>query len=60
MVSYTHIAYILIGGGLIALAFLIYTLLNLKKLNISLTHPRVIVELFCFVICEVIGIMIYF
>ena len=30
--------------SLVPLAFLIYTLLNLDALNISLTHPRVIVE----------------
>ena len=35
---------IFITLGVVPLCFLIYTLFNLKKLEISLSHPRVIVE----------------
>lgn len=37
-------AWFLIFIGTIAFAFLIYSILNMKKLNIGLTHPRIIVE----------------
>jgi hypothetical protein len=34
---------------LVALGFLIYSLLNLKSLGIKITYPRVLVEAFLFV-----------
>jgi len=33
-----------------ALAFLVYTLLNLQKLEITLIHPRILVEFGLFVV----------
>jgi hypothetical protein len=36
--------------ALTALAFLVYTVFNLEKLNITLIHPRVLVEFGLFVI----------
>ena len=36
--------------ALTALAFLVYTLFNLEKLNIALIHPRVLIEFGLFVI----------
>jgi len=50
------IGYFLIVSSLIALGFLIYTLFHLKQLNISYTHPRVIVELLLFIIFMISGI----
>jgi hypothetical protein len=43
-------------AGFIALAFLVYTLLNLEKLGIDITHPRVIVELFLFILFLIISL----
>lgn len=36
--------------------FLIYTLVNLDKLGISLSHPRVIVEFSIFLILLLLGV----
>ena len=46
-------------SALIALAFLIYSLLNLKRLNITCTHPRVIVELFLFLGFTIAGVLLW-
>lgn len=43
------------GLALIPTGFLIYTLLNLKKLGIPLYHPRVLVEFLCIVIFCLLG-----
>jgi hypothetical protein len=40
----------------VPLAFLIYTLLNLQTLEISIVHPRVIVELSSFALFALVGI----
>jgi hypothetical protein len=40
----------------IPLGFLIYTLLNLQELQISVFHPRVIVELSLFVLIALFGV----
>jgi hypothetical protein len=42
--------------SLIPLGFLIYTLLNLQELQISVFHPRVIVELSLFVLIAIFGV----
>lgn len=49
------IGFILLILSVIPLGFLIYTLLNLETLEISITHPRVIVELGIFAILLITG-----
>jgi len=44
--------------SLIALGFLLYTLMNLDALGIPVTHPRVIVELSLFLAFLVIGVLL--
>lgn len=44
--------------SVIPLCFLIYTLVNLDMLNITVFHPRVIVEASLFIIFLVTGIII--
>jgi len=44
--------------GITALAFLVYTLLNLERLQIPITHPRVIVELLLFLIFTLVGLFL--
>jgi hypothetical protein len=44
--------------SLIALGFLLYTLINLDALGMSVTHPRVIVESSLFLACLLIGILL--
>jgi len=44
--------------GLVALGFLIYSIFHLKKLNITISHPRVIVEFILFLIFLTIGILL--
>ena len=46
--------------GLVSLMFLIYSLLNMKKLTIGITHPRIIVELILFLLFTLIGIYLNF
>ena len=53
-----YIAFILILLSLIPLTFLIYTLTNLQKLNISIFHPRIFVELIIFIIMLISGLLI--
>jgi hypothetical protein len=47
---------ILIVLSLVQLAFLVYTLVNLDKLDMSPSHPRVIVEFSIFSILLLLGI----
>jgi hypothetical protein len=42
--------------SLVSLGFLIYTIVNLDKLGISLSHPRVLVEFSIFLILLLAGI----
>ncbi|WXG46870.1 MAG: hypothetical protein WED05_09470 [Candidatus Atabeyarchaeum deiterrae] len=49
---------ILLLIALLPLAFLVYTLSNLRKLNISVTHPRVIVEFTLFIVLLIAGIIL--
>jgi hypothetical protein len=44
--------------SLIPLGFLVYSLLNLDRLGITLTHPRVLVELFIFLLLSLVGIVL--
>ena len=43
-------------ASVVALAFLVYTLANLSRLNIGLFHPRVMVELGIFLIFLALGL----
>ncbi len=49
--------YLLLGIGLVALIFLIYSLTHLEKLKIPITHPRIIVELILFLLFTLWGIL---
>jgi len=51
---------ILVMLSLIPLAFLVYTLMSLDELKITLTHPRVMVELSLFLTLLIIGILLRF
>jgi hypothetical protein len=42
--------------SLVALLFLIYTLLNIDKLGITVTNPRVLVEFALFVLFLIVGV----
>lgn len=42
--------------ALVALVFLIYSIVNLEKLGIKITHPRVIVEAVLLLIFSGLGI----
>jgi len=44
--------------SLIAFGFLLYTLINLDRLEITVTHPRVIVEISLFLAFLLIGILL--
>ena len=50
----------MIAVSFVALTFLIYTLVNLDTLQISVTHPRVLVELTIFVVFLVVGLYLRF
>ena len=47
---------VLLFLGVTALLFLIYTLINLDKLGIKITHPRVLVEFTLFIALTVLGV----
>jgi hypothetical protein len=53
-----HIAFLLIGGAFLAFAFLLYSLLNLEKLGIRLTHPRILVESGLGILCLAAGVIL--
>jgi len=44
--------------SLVPLGFLLYTLLNQRKLKISVAHPRVIVEFSIFLVLLILGIVL--
>ncbi|MFX1262728.1 MAG: hypothetical protein ACFFAZ_11615 [Promethearchaeota archaeon] len=46
----------MIAVSFVALAFLIYTLVNLEKLQISVNHPRVLAEFSIFVVLLAVGL----
>jgi hypothetical protein len=47
------------AGSFIALAFLVYSLLNLGRLGIEVWHPRVLVELGLAVGLLALGLVMY-
>ncbi len=51
---------IMIVESVIALVFLIYTLINLESLQISRTHPRMLVEFTIFVVLLTVGLLLRF
>jgi hypothetical protein len=51
-----NIGLIVLFLSLIPLAFLIYSLLNRAKLNISLVHPRILVEFILFILFIISGV----
>ena len=46
--------------SIVSLGFLVYTLVNLDRLEITITHPRVIVELILFLVFLIIGVLLRF
>jgi len=46
--------------SLIALGFLVNTIANLDQLKITITHPRVLVELFLFLVFLLMGIFLLY
>ena len=44
--------------SIVSLGFLVYTLINLDRLEITITHPRVIVELILFLVFLIIGVLL--
>lgn len=56
----TLIGLIIIFISLIPLVFLLYTVVNLQRLGISLTHPRIIVEFALFLVFLIAGIIVIF
>jgi hypothetical protein len=50
----------MIAAAFVALAFLIYTLVNLETLQISMNHPRVLVEFSIFVVLFAVGLYLRF
>ncbi|MCD4670414.1 MAG: VWA domain-containing protein [Actinomycetia bacterium] len=56
----TLIGLILIFLSLISLILLLYAVINLKKLNIKLTHPRIIIEFSIFILLFIAGMIVVF
>ena len=48
----------LLAASLLPLGFLLYTLTHLKKLDIPVSHPRVIVEAALFLIFLILGFVL--
>jgi hypothetical protein len=57
MASNNIIGYAFFSCSIIALGFLSYSILNMQKLNITLFHPRIIVEFTLFFIFIILGII---
>ena len=51
---------ILIFASLISLIFLLYTVINMRKLQISLTDPRIIVAFAIFIVLFIAGLIMFF
>jgi hypothetical protein len=51
-----YVAVVLIVGSVVAFGFLAYTLLNLGRLGIGITHPRVLVEAGLGVVLGIVGV----
>jgi hypothetical protein len=54
------ISNLMIALSFVALVFLIYTLVNLEALQISVNHPRVLVEFSIFVVLLAVGLYLRF
>lgn len=52
------VPYMLLFFSFTALSFLVYSLVNRKKLQIPLTHPRILVEAGIFCTCLISGIVL--
>jgi hypothetical protein len=50
---------ILVILSIVPLFFLLYSLANLEKLNITITHPRVIVEIATFLLLLLSGLVLW-
>jgi hypothetical protein len=53
------VALILIAGSVVAFAFLGYTLMNLGRLAITVTHPRVLVEAGLGIVLMAAGLLMF-
>lgn len=56
----TLIGLILIFASLIALIFLLYTIINIRKLGINLKSPRIIIEFIVFILLFISGLIVFF
>jgi hypothetical protein len=55
MVMKRKLGYAFLALSVVPLGFLVYSLLNLQALQITIAHPRVIVEASCFVALIIMG-----
>jgi len=56
----TLIGLILIFASLIPLIFLLYTIINMRKLGINLKSPRIIIEFIVFILLFIAGMIVFF
>ncbi len=56
----TLIGLILIFLSLIPLIFLLYTIINMRKLGINLKSPRIIIEFIIFILLFIAGLIVFF
>jgi len=56
----TLIGLILVVLSLIPLIFLLYTIVNIRRMGISITHPRIIVEFSLFLVFFIAGLIVIF
>ena len=56
----TLIGLILIFASLIPLIFLLYTIINMRKLGINLKSPRIIIEFIVFILLFIAGLIVFF
>ena len=56
----TLIGLILIFASLIPLIFLLYTIINMRKLGINLRSPRIIIEFIVFILLFIAGLIVFF
>lgn len=55
----TLIGLILIFASLIPLIFLLYTIINMRKLGINLKSPRIIIEFIVFILLFIAGLIVF-
>jgi len=56
----TLIGLILIFTSLIPLIFLLYTIINIRKLGMNLKSPRIIIEFIVFILLFIAGLIVFF